>query len=103
LSAAVEAAAELAPLELEAVEEVEVRCSIFTVGMEAESAPFVRGPETPLPALGFTLGYNLATALETGDLTPDDLFGGPLGSSDRWRVAELVRPVHETDLTVAAL
>jgi hypothetical protein len=93
----------MAPIDPNDVEEVEVGASIFTVGMEVESGPFVRGPETPLPALGFSLGYNLATALETGGLDVADLHPPALASATRWELAGRVRVRHDEDLTVAAL
>jgi 2-methylcitrate dehydratase PrpD len=103
LTAPVEAAAALGPLDLAEIEGVDVAASIFTVGMEVESAPFIEGPDSPLPALGFSLGYNVAAALESGGLTPGDLHGEPLMSEARWRVALSVELSHDDDLTVAAL
>ena len=103
LTAPVEAAAGLGPIDLAEVESVEVAASIFTIGMEVESAPFIDGPRSPLPALGFSVGYNLAAALQTGGLTVDDLHGEALASDQRWRVAGAVKLSHDEDLTVAAL
>ena len=103
LTAPVEAAAELGPIDLAGVESVEVAASIFTIGMEVESAPFIDGPNSPLPALGFSLGYNVAAALESGGLGPDDLHGPRLASEVRWGVAGSVNLSHDEDLTVAAL
>jgi 2-methylcitrate dehydratase PrpD len=103
LTSAVEAAASMAPLDPGEVEEVEVGVSIFTIGMEAESAAFVRGPDTPLPALGFSVGYNVAVALERGGLDAGDLQGPALASAERWELASRVRLRHDEDLTVASL
>jgi 2-methylcitrate dehydratase PrpD len=103
LTAAVEAASSLAPMDLREVESVEVGASIFTLGMEAESAPYMRRAQSPLPALGFSVGYNVAAALESGGLDVDDLHGEPLASDERWEVAGRLRLVHDIDLTVRAL
>lgn len=103
LTSVVEAAASLGPLDLDEVAEVSARVSIFTLGMEAQSAPFLAGPETPVPALGFTSGYNVAAALESGGLTVEDLYGEPLGRPGRWRVAGLVSTEHDEELTARAL
>jgi 2-methylcitrate dehydratase PrpD len=103
LTSAVESAASLAPVDAGEVEAVEVGASVFTLGMEAESSPYIDGPESPLPALGFSVGYNLATALESGSLDVDDLHGERLASSSRWELAGRVRLSHDPDLTVAAL
>ena len=103
LTAAVEAAAELGPLDLAEVARAEVGISIFTLGMEAQSRPFVAGPATPLPALGFSTAYNLAAALETGGLDVDDLHGARLESPERWRLAGSTELTHDGELTMAAL
>ena len=103
LTSAVEAAASLAPVDAGEVESVEVAASVFTLAMEAESLPYINGPESPLPALGFSVGYSLATALETGSLDVDDLHGERLASSSRWELAGRVGLRHDPDLTVAAL
>jgi 2-methylcitrate dehydratase PrpD len=103
LTSIVELAAGLGPLDLRAVERIEGRASIFTLGMEAQSAPFMAGPNTPLPALGFSSGYNIAAALESGSLGVEDLHGSRLASEERWRVARALRLEHDEELTVAAL
>jgi 2-methylcitrate dehydratase PrpD len=103
LTSAVEAAASLAPVDGDEVESVEVGASVFTLGMEAESSPYIDGSRSPLPALGFSVGYNLAAALETGSLEVDDLHGERLASPSRWELAGRVRLTHDPDLTLAAL
>jgi 2-methylcitrate dehydratase PrpD len=103
LTAAAEAAASLAPIDLDDVESVEVGASIFTLGMEAESAPYMRGPMSPLPALGFSVGYSVAAALDSGGLDVDDLHGDRLHSAARWELAARLRLVHDLELTVQAL
>jgi 2-methylcitrate dehydratase PrpD len=103
LTAPVEAAASLGPIDLAEVEAVQLAASIFTVGMEVESAPFIEGARSPLPALGFSLGYNVAAALATGGLGVEDLHGEALASPERWRVAGTLKLEHADDLTVDAL
>lgn len=105
LSAAVDAAIELAAAGIEAgaVEEVVVEASIFTLRMEAEAAPFVRGPQSPLAALNFSAGYSVATALLTGDLRAEDFWGAPLRRQERWELAGRVRLAHDPGLTLRAL
>jgi hypothetical protein len=106
ISAAVDAAMELAP-QLEGTPldeaEVEVDCSVFTIGMEAESAPFMRGPDSPLAALNFSLGYSVATALMTGRLEVEDFARDRLREPARWSLAGRVRPRHDSALTLRAL
>src|SRR6202171_1924955 len=94
LTSAVEAAASLAPVAAAEVESVEVAASVFTLGMEAESSPYINGSQSPLPALGFSVGYNVAAALESGGLDVDDLHGERLASAARWELAGKLRLVH---------
>ncbi|MGB2938759.1 MAG: MmgE/PrpD family protein [Candidatus Dormiibacterota bacterium] len=103
LTAPVEAAIELGPMDIEDIEAVDVAASIFTIGMEIESAPFISGPTSPLPALGFSLGYNIAAALAGGGLTVDDLSPPALDDAGRWALAGRVSVNHDEDLTVKAL
>jgi 2-methylcitrate dehydratase PrpD len=84
LTSAVEAAASLAPIDAGEVESVELAASVFTLGMEVESSPYIKGPQSPLPALGFSVGYSLAAALETGGLDVDDLHGEHSWPRRRW-------------------
>ena len=51
------------------VKAVHVAAGPLTVGMEALSAPYVRGPETLPTTLSFTVGYNVAAALMDRELT----------------------------------
>jgi len=82
---------------------VRVAVSIFTIGMEAESGPFIVGPASPLPALSFTTGYNVAAALLEGCVDVDDLHGARLAQSERWRLAAVTRVEHDAALRLAAL
>ena len=103
LSAASEAACGLGPMDLDTVEAVEVGASMFTLGMEAESARFLAGPATPLPALNFSLGYTIAVALQTGGVEPADFTPVATAGPDRWQVAGRVTALHDSGLTLAAL
>ncbi|HEV3232438.1 MAG TPA: MmgE/PrpD family protein [Candidatus Dormibacteraeota bacterium] len=106
LSAAVDAAIEIAAaraVPAQEVDEVAVDASIFTLRMEAEAAPFVRGPDSPLAALNFSVGYSVATALLEGDLRPHDFHGEPLRRPERWELAARVRLAHDPAMTLRAL
>ena len=103
LGAAVEAAAGLGPIAPGEIASVGVAASIFTLGMEAESAPFIDGPASPLPALAFSTAYNVAAALLGGGLDVEDLHGPRLDSREPWRVAALTRVEHDAALSLSAL
>jgi 2-methylcitrate dehydratase PrpD len=107
LGAAVAAAAdlhrELAGADLDRVAEVVVEGSVFTVLLDSSAAEFVAGPDSPLSALNFSLGYSTATALLTGDLTPADFASPGLSDAARWRLAGKVRAAHDPELSRRAL
>jgi 2-methylcitrate dehydratase PrpD len=94
---------ELPSLRPEEVMEIRVHGSIFTVGMELRSAPFVVGPDSSVSALNFSVGYNVATALLTGALTPADFARERLGDQRRWALAAKVRVEHDWALTRRAV
>lgn len=106
-SAAVECAVELhqrlGPVAAAEVIEVEVAGSIFTALLERTAATAAAGAVAPLPQASFSLGYNVATALGTGDLIPADLTEAALAGPERRALAAKVRVVHEVELTERAL
>ncbi len=84
------------------VEEVVVHASLFTLGMDMQSAPFVEGPGSPVSALEFSAGYPVAAALLTGALQPGDLDSAAASEPRRWELARRVRVEHDPELTRAA-
>lgn len=107
LSAAVECAIELhhqlGPVRPDRIADVVVTGSVFTAQLEHGTAGMVIGPESPLSALNFSLGYNLATALLTGDLEPADFTRPRLAEPARWELAAKVRAVHDPDRSREAM
>lgn len=85
------------------VERIDVDASIFTVGMDARSAPYVKGPDSPLSALSFSTPYNVACAIRDRELAPRHLTGRYVADTDLWELAGKVRIHHDEDLTIAAL
>jgi 2-methylcitrate dehydratase PrpD len=81
------------------IDEVVVRVPLFAAAMNAESAAFLDGPRTGVPALNFTVEYNVATALLTGGLTSADLAPPLSADAARWQLAEKVRVEHDLTLT----
>jgi 2-methylcitrate dehydratase PrpD len=81
------------------IDEVVVHVPLFAAAMNAESAAFVDGPRTGVPALNFTLEYNVATALLTGGLTAADLAPPLSADAVRWGLAAKVRVEHDLALT----
>lgn len=87
----------------ESISEVVVHAPIFTVGMDARSAPYVDGPASAVSTLNFSVAYNVATALLTGGLTPADLAPASVDRPERWALAARVRTELDLDLTRRAM
>ncbi len=85
------------------VDEVIVEASAFTTGMDAKSSPYIDGPNTPISAIGFSVGYNVAVALARGTLKASDLTPEHIGETSIWELARKVRVVHDMSLTLEAL
>ena len=85
------------------IEEVVVHAPIFTSGMDARSAPYVHGPATGVSALNFSVPYNMATALLTGDVTPSDFDAERVADPVRWDLARRVRVELDLELSKRAL
>jgi 2-methylcitrate dehydratase PrpD len=102
--APVEAALELADsVDPDEVAAVAVEASLLTVEMDDASASHVRGPGTPLPALNFTVGWNVAAALADGEHTPRQLHPDRVDDASTWRLARSVDVAHDADRTARVL
>lgn len=100
---AVELHARHGALDPDDVEVVDVEASVFTAELERRFAAFLDGPESSPVALGFSVSYNVATALLTGALTPDDLSAERIGDKRRWALARKVRVEQDAGLTMRAV
>lgn len=85
------------------IAEVVVHASLFTVGMDARSASSVRGPESGVSALNFSVAYNVAVALRRGALVPGDFSRERVSDPATWDLAERVRVEHDPLLTRRAI
>lgn len=107
LDAAIDCAVELhrqaGPLNPADVVDVVVHAPIFTVGMDARSAPYVEGPDSVVSALNFSVPYNVATALLIGGLTPADFDAAAVRNPARWELAAKVRTELDLELTRRAV
>lgn len=82
---------------------VVVDASIFTVGMEQRSAPYLAADHPGVAALNFSVGYSVATALLRGDLVVEDFEAPRVDDPRVWRVARLVTLRHDPALSRRAL
>ena len=103
IAAAADLHPELAGLDVGEIAEVLVEGSLFTVGLDRLGGTFAAGPDAPLSALNFSLGYSTATALLTGDLTPADFAEPGLRDPARWELAGKVRVQHDAAYSRAAM
>ncbi len=85
------------------VESVEVRASIFTIGMDARSAPHLQGPRSRISTLTFSTPYTVACALLDRDLSVEHLKRERIADPRIWALAKRVRIVHGMEHTVDAL
>ena len=103
LDAAIDCALELhAALDgvaVDAIEEIVVHASRYTVAVDREVSVYLDGPRSPVSALVFSVPYPVATALLAGDLTSADFAPPRLVDAERWRLAARVRVVHDADMT----
>ncbi len=87
----------------DAVEEVVVSCSLFTLGMDLRSRSYTDGPASSPSALQFSVPYPVAVALLTGAFTPADLAPPRLDDHVVWELAGRVRLEHDPELTRRAV
>ncbi|MDP8942506.1 MAG: MmgE/PrpD family protein [Actinomycetota bacterium] len=92
----------LAGCDPDEIEEVVVHASLFTVGATARTIPYLDGADSPVSSLQYSVPYSVATALLTGDLTPDDFAPPAVGDPARWALAGKVRVEHDPALTERA-
>lgn len=82
---------------------VVVEASIFTVGMDAHSAPYLDGRTSPVAALTFSTPFVIASALLAGEFTPSQLARPWIERREVWELAARVESRHDLGLTVTAL
>jgi 2-methylcitrate dehydratase PrpD len=88
--------------DVDALTEVVVHASLYTLVVDRGAAAHIRGPDTPTVALVLWTPYLVATALLTGDLTPADFSAAAVRDQRRWTLADKIRVVHDPDLTRSA-
>ncbi|HYL05308.1 MAG TPA: MmgE/PrpD family protein [Thermoanaerobaculia bacterium] len=82
---------------------VDVWASLFTVGMDAHSAPYLDGPRSRIATLTFSTPFTVASAILAGELGPAQLKRAWIEDPRVWRLAARVRSRHDAGLTLAAL
>lgn len=77
------------------IQEVVVRVPRLTIEMDALAGQYLAADRSSIVALNLSVGYNVATALLTGAVTPADLAPPNTADPERWRLAERVRLVYD--------
>jgi 2-methylcitrate dehydratase PrpD len=90
-------------IDAKAVEAVEVRGSIFTVGMDAHSAPYLREGDSLISTLTFSTPYTVACAILDRQLSADHLRRDRIRDPRVWELARKVRVMHDMQHTVDSL
>jgi len=85
------------------VESVDVWASLFTVGMDGHSAPYVDGPRSRIATLTFSTPFVIASAILARDFTPAQLKRAWVDQPRVWELASRVRSRHDLELTLEAL
>ena len=85
------------------VETVEIRGSLFTLGMDAHSAPYLAGPESLVSTLSFSTPYTVACAILHRGFAPEHLDRASIRDPRVWALAQRVRVVHDMRQTIAAV
>jgi 2-methylcitrate dehydratase PrpD len=99
LDCALELRRELGELRADDVEEVVVRGSMYTTGVDAEAGAYLDGHRSPVSALVFSVPYAMATALLTGQCTGADFAEPRVADPERWALAAKVRTEHDWEMT----
>ena len=82
---------------------VDVWASMFTVGMDAHSAPYLDGPRSRVSTLTFSTPFTIASAILAREFTPEQLKRSWIEKPEVWQLAARVRSRHDFELTQRAL
>jgi 2-methylcitrate dehydratase PrpD len=85
------------------VASVDVWASLFTVGMDAHSAPYLDGPRSRISALTFSTPFTVASAILARKFSPAQLKRSWIEDPRVWELAARVRSRHDLGLTLEAL
>lgn len=82
---------------------VDVWSSIFIVGMDGHSAPYLDGPRSRISTLTFSTPFTIASAILAREFTPAQLQRAWIEDPRVWQLASRVRSRHDIALTLQAL
>lgn len=85
------------------VASVDVWVSLFTIGMDAHSAPYLDGPRSRISTLTFSTPFTIASAILARKFSPEQLKRAWIEDPKVWKLAAKVRTRHDIDLTLPAI
>jgi 2-methylcitrate dehydratase PrpD len=85
------------------IEAVDVWASLFAVGMDELSAPYIDGPRSRISTLTFYTPFAVASAILAREFTPEQLKRAWIADPRVWDLAARVRTRHDPRLTARAL
>jgi 2-methylcitrate dehydratase PrpD len=81
------------------IDRIEIAASVLTIGMDALSRPYLRGPDSDPVTLNFSVPYNAAVVLIDGELTPRQLSPERIRDERVWELASRVKLEHDPEWT----
>ena len=85
------------------VDSVDVWATAFMVGMDAHSAPYLKGPQSCISTLTFSTPFTVASAILAREFTPAQLKRSWIEDSRVWELSSRIRSRFDFDLTMRAL
>lgn len=78
---------------------VTIECNMLSKKMNDLSQPYLKGAESSLTTLNFSLPVNCATILLDGDITPESFSAQALARNELWQLAGRVNVEHDLEAT----
>jgi len=85
------------------VASVDVWASLFTIGMDTHSAPYLDGARSLISTLTFSTPFTIASAILAREFSPSQLKRAWIEDPRVWELAARVRSHHDVRLTLKAL
>jgi hypothetical protein len=82
---------------------IDIWANLFTVAMDAHSAPYLDGPRSRISTLTFSTPFTVASTILAGNFTAAQLQRSWIEDQRVWQLAKKVKVHHDMDLTLEAL
>ena len=85
------------------VESVDIFASLFTLGMEAHSQPYLCGSQSLISTLTFSTAYGVASAIIYRALKPQHFSRESVANQSLWEITRRIRLHHDVRITIDSL